>query len=70
MNNIKKWLLFGVLKSGISAIPYAGGFLNEFLFEIRSRIAQQRLNDFTNSLVKSIKDLGINIDENIITSEI
>lgn len=69
MDNTKKELLIGVLKSGISAIPYAGGALTEILFEIRSRIAQQRLNDFTNSFIESIEDLGINIDENIITSE-
>ncbi|TWH58138.1 hypothetical protein DesLBE_2444 [Desulfitobacterium sp. LBE] len=51
MDNNKRELLIGVLKSGIAAIPHVGEALNEVLFEIRGRIAQKRLNDFTNSLL-------------------
>lgn len=69
MDNNKKELLIGVLKSGIAAIPHVGGALNEVLFEIRGRIAQKRLNDFTNSFIESIRNLGIDIDGQIITSE-
>lgn len=69
MSSTTKELMIGVLKSGLSAIPVAGGALNEVLFEIRGRIAQQRLNDFTNSFIDSIRDLGIYIDKEKITSE-
>jgi len=34
------------LKGLISAIPYAGGLLNEVIFEARSRLKQDRVNNF------------------------
>lgn len=70
MNDKSKEALVGVLKSGLAAIPYVGGLFNELCFDIRGRIVQKRVNDFTNSFIEYIKDLELNIDESIITSEI
>ncbi|BCZ46980.1 hypothetical protein psyc5s11_30470 [Clostridium gelidum] len=69
MDNKSKELLVGLLKAGISDIPLVGGLLNEVCFEIRGRIAQKRVNDFTNSFIAYISELGLNIDENVMTSE-
>jgi hypothetical protein len=69
MSSESKEVLVGIFKSGLAAIPYAGGFLNEICFDIRGRIAQKRVNDFANSFIEYIKGLGLNIDENVISSE-
>ncbi|MGI5858750.1 MAG: hypothetical protein ACOX8P_05435 [Tepidanaerobacteraceae bacterium] len=61
--------LIGMVKAGFSAIPFIGGLFNEFCFDIRGRIAQRRINDFTNSFLAYIDSLGIKIDENILISE-
>jgi hypothetical protein len=36
----------GVLKGIIGAVPYIGTALNEILFDVRSRLKQERLNSF------------------------
>jgi len=69
MHSTSKEVLVSALKSGFSAVPFIGGALNEFLFEIRGRIAQQRLNNFTDSFIKSLCELGVIVDEERITSE-
>lgn len=69
MNDKTKEILVGVVKSGFSAIPFAGGVFNEICFDIRSRIVQQRLNNFTDSLLDYLKEMGLDIDEGLITSE-
>jgi len=69
MNNKTKELLVGVAKSTFSAIPFVGGAFNEICFDIRSRIVQQRLNNFTNSFLEYIKELGIQVDEVTIRTE-
>jgi hypothetical protein len=43
----RKEIRKATLKSLIGAIPYAGSALNEAIFDYRSRIQQERLNDFT-----------------------
>jgi hypothetical protein len=69
MENKSKEILVGLLKAGISNVPYVGGLLNEALFEIRGRIAQKRVNEFTNSFISYIQELGVSINESVITSE-
>lgn len=53
MKDTKKEILISLIKSGLSAIPYAGGVLNEILFDGRSRLEQGRLNKF----IEHLKDL-------------
>lgn len=69
MDNIVKESLIGLTKAGISVIPFAGGAINEALFEIRGRIAQRRINDFVESFLIYLNELGINLDEDTITSD-
>jgi hypothetical protein len=69
MENKSKEILVGLFKAAISDVPLAGGLLNEALFEIRGRIAQKRVNDFTNSFISYIKGFDLNINESVITSE-
>ncbi len=38
------------MKSAFGAVPFAGSLLNEAIFDYRSRIKQNRLNDFTKLL--------------------
>lgn len=66
----KQEILIGVIKGGISAIPIAGGLLNEAIFEIRGRIKQKRFNDFVETLTQRIQRLeeGL-IDEDLVKSE-
>lgn len=58
MNDYFKEGLIGISKAGISAIPYAGGIINE-LIEVRGRVSQNRLNKFVESFLKYISELGI-----------
>lgn len=69
MNYKLKEVLIGITKAGFSALPYAGGALNEALFEVRGRIAQKRINDFVESLLAHINNLGFTLDEDTIISE-
>jgi hypothetical protein len=45
------------LKSLISAIPIVGGAMNEFLFETRGRIKQDRINKFVEAFAKYLAEL-------------
>lgn len=69
MNNNVKEILVGITKGAISVVPYAGGALNEFLFEIRGRIAQKRINNFVDGFIQYIEDMGTPVDEEVLTSE-
>lgn len=69
MNINVKEILVGITKGAISVVPYAGGALNEFLFEIRGRIAQKRINNFVDGFIQYIEDMGTPIDEDVLTSE-
>jgi hypothetical protein len=70
MNNKLKQVLIGVAKSSIAAaFPYLGGVLNEALFEVRGRIAQDRINQFVENFLAHLNDLGVTLDEEIISSE-
>lgn len=69
MNTKSKEVLVALFKAGVAEVPYVGGLLNEALFEIRGRIAQKRVNDFTNSFISYIQEFGLNINESVITSE-
>ncbi|WP_328800452.1 hypothetical protein T3H97_17980 [Paenibacillus sp. LX16] len=70
MNNKLKHVLIGMAKGSISAaFPCIGGALNEALFEVRGRIAQHRINNFVESFLIQLNDLGIIVDEKIISSE-
>lgn len=69
MDYKSKEVLIGMVKAGISALPYAGGALNEALFEVRGRIAQKRINNFVESFLIYLNGLGLLLDEEVITSE-
>lgn len=69
MNYKLKEVLIGITKAGISSLPYAGGALNEALFEVRGRIAQKRINDFVESFLVYLNNLGFTLDEDTIISE-
>ena len=60
----------GVLKGVISAIPYAGGLINELLFDARSRLKQDRLNAFFFEVAADVRKLGEEkLDKPYLTSE-
>lgn len=69
MDNKVKAILEGTAKGAISAIPWVGGAVNEILFDIRGRIAQNRINNFVNRFIEYANEVGTNLDEDIITSE-
>ncbi|MDY8025807.1 MULTISPECIES: hypothetical protein [Paenibacillus] len=69
MEDKLKQSLIGLTKSSISVVPYVGNLLNEMCFEIRGRIAQNRVNNFVNSFVSYVRDLGLLISEDTISSE-
>jgi len=59
-----------VVKSAIAAIPFVGQALNEALFDARSRIKQNRLNAFFQSVATSVAALQESaLDRDYITSE-
>jgi hypothetical protein len=47
----------GLIKSAIGAIPFYGSAINEVLFDISSRIQQQRINNFVTQLTDQIKEI-------------
>ncbi|WP_213195262.1 hypothetical protein [Cloacibacterium caeni] len=58
------------LKILIQSIPYLGTPLNEFLFEHRGRIKQERLNKFIQNLIDYFETASeFKIENNYITSE-
>ncbi|MGE6666713.1 hypothetical protein [Paenibacillus xylanexedens] len=69
MKDKLKQVLIGVAKGSISALPCFGGALNEALFEVRGRIAQNRINNFVESFLVNLNDLGITLNEEVIRSE-
>jgi hypothetical protein len=64
-----KEMLTSIAKASMSTLPYVGGALNELLFDYRSRIAQQRINNFVENFLLHLSTLGIKIDENDLSSE-
>jgi hypothetical protein len=46
-----------VFKGLVGAIPFAGTAINEILFEARSRLKQQRVNDFVAAVAEDVKAL-------------
>ncbi|KQS93665.1 hypothetical protein [Chryseobacterium sp. Leaf394] len=62
---IDKYTQITGLKILIQSLPYIGTPLNEFLFEHRGRIKQDRINNF----VQNLKDYLETINENVINSE-
>ncbi|OCT14530.1 hypothetical protein A8709_26440 [Paenibacillus pectinilyticus] len=69
MHDKIKESLIGILKASLSNVPYAGGLLNELIFDIRGRIVQKRINNFVESFLNYILDHGINLEESAFTSE-
>ena len=47
---MKKEIAEATLKSIFGAVPYVGSFLNEIVFDYRSRVKQNRLNEFIDLL--------------------
>jgi hypothetical protein len=59
-----------LIKGAIGAIPFAGTAINEVLFEQRSRLKQQRLNDFFSDVAGDVGQLKQTaIDQRFIRSE-
>lgn len=56
----KKDAGLALLKGAIGAIPYAGSALNEMLFELRSKVKQDRVNNFVNSFAEYIEKVSEN----------
>jgi len=54
---IKKEYLQSTIKGAIGAIPFAGTLLNEVMFEARSRVKQERVNNFVNELSSYLANL-------------
>jgi hypothetical protein len=52
VKNTKQEIAIGTLRGAIAAIPFAGGALNEAIFDIRSRIKQARINAFVEYLAQ------------------
>ena len=50
-------LLQSTFSGIIQAVPYIGGILNEFLFTYRSRIKQERLNNFVEGLIQLLQNI-------------
>lgn len=69
-DSVKKEIIIGVIKGGISAIPYLGGALNEAFFDIRGRIKQNRFENFVNELSRRVQTLETSLfNETLIQSE-
>lgn len=56
MSNTKQEIAIGTLRGAIAAIPFAGGALNEAIFDIRSRIKQERINAFVENLARYFEE--------------
>jgi hypothetical protein len=69
MDKMMREALIGLTKAGISLIPFAGGAINEAMFEIRGRIAQRRINEFVESFLSYLNEIGVNLNEDVITSD-
>ena len=69
MKENTKSILTTTFKGLLQAIPYAGGALNEYFFEHRSRIKQERINKFTENLIELLERVKEkNVDLNYIQS--
>ena len=53
---LKSQLILSTLKSSISSIPILGEFLGDYLFEVRGRIKQERINTFVSSFADYLTD--------------
>lgn len=70
MNVIKKEIATGFVKTLLNGIPYIGPALNEAIFEIPSRIAQQRKEEYIDNFIKKFEKIPENmIDLDYIKSE-
>ena len=54
-----------LVKSALGAIPFAGTFLNEAIFDARGRLEQRRINEFVGYLAEDFQKL----DENVLKKE-
>jgi hypothetical protein len=60
----------GILRGTIGAIPWVGSLLNEVLFDARSRLKQERLNNFFIRVAEDVAKLkGDSIDRDFMNSE-
>ena len=66
----KKATKISINKSLLGALPYVGSMLNEIFFERRSRIKQERLNNFIAELSEYLNNYSeSDFDPNCINSE-
>src|SRR5688572_1675313 len=60
----------GVVKAALACVPYVGGLLNEVLFDIRSRLKQERVNTLVQQVAAEIGRLGdAAVDRDYLASE-
>ncbi len=55
--DIKIQIAIATLKSTLGNIPVVGGFLNEYLFEVRGKVKQERLNKFVAGFAEYLTQL-------------
>lgn len=58
-NKVLKEYGIATIKGTLGAVPYVGTFLNEIVFDARSRLKQDRVNSFIEEFGKYIEELGI-----------
>lgn len=56
----KKAVIESVFKTAFGLIPYGGQLLNEVFFDYRSRIKQQRLNNFIEAVIAYLESKNVN----------
>ncbi len=64
--NIKKQYAISILKGAIGAVPIAGTFINEVIFEARARLKQERIISFIEKFadyVNSKNSDNINLED-------
>ena len=66
-NSNYKQIGFGILRGSLSLVP-GGSVINE-IFDTRSRIVSDRINDFIKEFIKYANDLGVSMEEGAVQSE-
>ena len=65
-NEVKKQTAAAALRASIAALPLVGGALNEFIFEVRGCIKQERINIFVQAFhayLASLEPGDLHIDQ-------
>lgn len=60
IKSVSKHVSIGLIKGALNSIPVIGAYLDEGIFEVRSRIKQERFEKLVNYLQDQVKMLGDN----------